>query len=122
MSTVFRVKEELAGFYLYAILNDMHGRMVFHLKEESTDLGIKQCQPNDYQITVQIPPLWLNPGLYSFQFKVLTWGQAGWRYVSDPFPLDISGESSKVDAILHPRGEWRVEAGSLTLERELAHE
>jgi hypothetical protein len=88
----------------------MQNRMVFHLREESTELGLEAVSRGEYAIGVKIPPLWLNTGLYSLYFKVLFWGNFGKaRHVSDKVPLDVTGKHSRVDAILHPGARWSVE-------------
>jgi hypothetical protein len=87
----------------------MQNRMVFHLREESTELGLVSVSRGDWTIGLRIPPLWLNTGLYSLHFKALLWGNFGKaRYVSDKVPLDVTGRHSRVDAILHPAGQWSV--------------
>jgi len=47
---------------------------------------------DQYAVNVTVPPLWLNPGLYSADFKVLLWGtRDDARHVSDKIPIDITG-------------------------------
>ncbi|HET9793847.1 MAG TPA: ABC transporter ATP-binding protein [Thermoanaerobaculia bacterium] len=107
--TRLAIRQEVSGFSLFCIVEDMQNRMVFHLREESTELGLEAVSRGDYAIQVRIPPLWLNTGLYSLYFKVLFWGNFGKaRHVSDKVPLDVTGRHSRVDAILHPAGQWTV--------------
>lgn len=109
ISTTLRLTEVASGFSLYCILEDMHGKPVFHLREESPALGIKEILARDYAITINLPALWLNPGLYSIYFKVLLWGEyASARRVSDKFPLDVVGTNSLTDSVLHPQATWSV--------------
>lgn len=112
-ATQFRVCDDMSGFYLFCILEDMQGRTIFHLQEASPDLGIKEVVPGEYQIEVAIPPLWLIPGLYSLYFKAIVWGGSGSRYVSDKFPVDIQGTSTSTQSthcFLHPEGQWKIES------------
>ncbi|WP_442508744.1 ABC transporter ATP-binding protein [Novipirellula sp. SH528] len=106
-----KLDTQVSGFSLYCILEDMHGHQLFHLKEESTDLGIGTHIPGkEYDIRVGLPAMWLNPGLYSIYFKVIVWGaRGGNRYVSDKFPMDIGGVSGATDAVLHPKAAWKIE-------------
>jgi lipopolysaccharide transport system ATP-binding protein len=107
--TTLRIVQNLSGFSLYCILEDMQGRHVFCLREESPALGLNAVPAGDYSIKVTLPPLWLNPGLYSIYFKVLLWGEyAAARHVSDKFPLDVCGSNSVADAVLHPQANWFV--------------
>ena len=113
LSTTLAVDHEPSGFYLFAILEDMQGRGLFHLKVESPELGLKLEPHRKLQINVSIPPLWLNPGLYSLHFKAMFWGGQGpSRIVSDSFPLDVQGESSRGASdgsyILNPAAKWSV--------------
>ena len=110
--TRLSIRQEVSGFSLFCIVEDMQNRMVFHLREESTELGLDAVSRGEYAIGVRIPPLWLNTGLYSLYFKVLFWGNFGKaRHVSDKVPLDVTGRHSRVDAILHPGAQWSVERG-----------
>jgi lipopolysaccharide transport system ATP-binding protein len=89
----------------------MHGHQLFHLREESTQLGVASHQPGkEYLIRIGLPAMWLNPGLYSVYFKVILWGErGGTRHVSDKFPLDMTGTSGATDAVLHPRAHWDIQ-------------
>ena len=110
--TRLSIRQEVSGFSLFCIVEDMQNRMVFHLREESTELGLAAVSRGDYAIGVRLPPLWLNTGLYSLYFKVLFWGNFGKaRHVSDKVPLDVTGRHSRVDAILHPGARWSVRRG-----------
>lgn len=110
LETSFRINQEAAGFSLLCILSDVHGRLVFQLREESRDLCVGAVLPGLYAIRVTLPPLWLNPGVYSVLFKVFFWGsRQNARLVSDMVPLDVSGAHGEVEgAILHPAAAWSV--------------
>jgi lipopolysaccharide transport system ATP-binding protein len=108
--TRLSIKQDVGGFSLFCIVEDMQNRMIFHLREESTELGLAAVSRGEYAIHVRVPPLWLNTGLYSLYFKVLFWGNFGKaRHVSDKVPLDVTGRHSRVDALLHPGARWSVE-------------
>lgn len=110
ISTTLSVDREYQGFTLFGILEDMHGKIVFHLRRESNELGLKSCKSGVHPIQLRLPPLWLNPGLYTFHFKAIFAGGGGMtRQVSDKFPLDVSGnESSTIDCVLHPSVNWKI--------------
>ena len=69
ISTSLQIDGEPGGFSLYCIVEDMHGRQLIHLREESTELGVSEIRPGVYDIRVALPPLWLNPGLYALAFQ-----------------------------------------------------
>ena len=111
VSTTLNFEQDVAGFYLFCIVEDTHGTLIFHLQEASTDLGIGEVKAGSYPISVTVPPLWLNPGMYSLHFKAMVWGASGSKYLSDKYPLDVNGEScsaSSLHTILHPRANWEI--------------
>jgi lipopolysaccharide transport system ATP-binding protein len=110
--TTLRLGEDTAGFVLHCVLEDMNGRSVFSLQETHTDLGVTAARMGAYDVRVQFPALWLNPGLYALYFKVLISGHFGsTRYVSDKIPLDVDGKSSRsIGVVLHPEVAWDVAA------------
>jgi len=108
-ATTLRINQDVSGFSLFCILEDMQNRMVFHLREESPELGLSSVSTGDYAIAVSVPPLWLNAGLYSLYFKTLLWGKGdNARYLSDKIPLDVTGLHSRAETLLHPAVEWSV--------------
>jgi lipopolysaccharide transport system ATP-binding protein len=113
LSTRLCLANDTAGFQLHCILEDMHGRMLFELRESHADLGIDGAG-GDYHIRVACPPLWLSPGLYSLHFKALlsATGRPSARCESDRIPLDVVGSSGVSGAVLHPSARWIVRAGS----------
>jgi len=109
VSTSLLVDHTVSGFSLFCYLEDMQGRLILRARQESPALGFKEVPLGEYSIELRIPPLWLNPGLYSLYFKVLYWGEVGSaKHESDKFPLDVEGDDSRSEAILHPKMEWAV--------------
>jgi lipopolysaccharide transport system ATP-binding protein len=107
ISTTLTIEEPINGFSLYCILEDIQNQTIFELREESTKFEWKASNTGKYAIQVTIPPLWLNPGLYSFCFKAMLWGSyRSSRYDSDKLLLDVNGTSSMVSAVLHPQIDW----------------
>ncbi len=107
VSTTLRIEQEISGFSLYCCLDDLNGNNIFHLREESTMLSYQQDATGRFAVRIVIPPLWLNPGLYSLYFKVLFWGEYGSaRHVTEKALLDITGTNSMVKSILHPAVDW----------------
>jgi lipopolysaccharide transport system ATP-binding protein len=120
VATRLHLDQEVSGFSLFLILEDMHGHQIFHLREESNELKLRKPEPGTYDVRVVLPTLWLNPGLYSLQFKVKFWGKAtSSRHTTDKYPLDITGANSASDSVLHPAADWSIApaGSSFTLER-----
>jgi len=98
---------KVSGFTLFLTVDDMHGRHICQLREESTSHGLKDIGPGTCPIAARFPPLWLNPGLYTVDFKVRFWSDLSVTYcASDKFPLDVVGASGGADAVLHPHVTW----------------
>jgi len=120
LATLLRVAEEVTGFSLFCIAEDMHGRPIFHLRQESPQLGVRSAVQGEFDVRVKLPPLWLVPGMYTLYFKVLLWGNlASSRVLSDVFLLDVEGENSTAGAVLHPYVRWQVEHTSDAGERRI---
>ncbi|MBA3284601.1 MAG: ABC transporter ATP-binding protein [Nitrosopumilus sp.] len=107
LQTSLSIPIHISRFSLFCILQDMYGRTVFHLREESSQLGLSGACFGNYDITMEIPALWLNPGSYSIYFKILFWGKDKFsRHVSNKIPLDFFGDSSGIECILNPKTNW----------------
>jgi lipopolysaccharide transport system ATP-binding protein len=115
VSTHLHVPSGANGFMLFCLLEDMDGRTLFCLRRESQELARSILPNTRYRIELTLPPLWLNPGLYTVYFKVLLHGELPGisRHLSDKFPLDVVGESSAITSVLHPRSDWLVTSASL---------
>ena len=118
IATDLQIDREVSGFTLIFSLEDMHGRNICELREESTAMGLRKVSPGRYPVSVRFPPLWLNPGLYSVDFTVRFWAELSMaRCASDKFPLDVIGRSGSADSILHPEVEWSVQCEEATPEQ-----
>jgi lipopolysaccharide transport system ATP-binding protein len=110
VQTTFRPAREASGFSLFLILSDAFDRQIVHARQESPALGVSSVKAGDVlDLSVDVPALWLNPGLYSAHFKVLLWGNfQGARNVSDKVPIDVTGSFNRVDALLDPPLSWTI--------------
>ena len=101
------IGQEIAGFTLMCLMEDMHQRPVLHLRIDSTDMEAEVTRPGSHEIQLKLPPLWLEPGLYTVYFKILFSGKiAQARYLSDVLHLDVGGKSSGWGAVASCRGCW----------------
>jgi lipopolysaccharide transport system ATP-binding protein len=109
VSTTLSIDQRISGFNIFCIIESLDGTNVAMVRQNSTELDFRSDDTGRFNISVQFPPLWLNTGLYSLYFKALLWGdQCEARYLSDKFPMDVSGESSLTQAILQPQAEWSI--------------
>ena len=115
VTTTVHFSEPVAGFSLFCIVNDMHQRKMFQQTEDSSRFQRGEMWQGSFEIGLDLPALWLEPGLYSLYFKmfVRTERQSA-RYVSDVLHLDVGGRSSGCGSILSPQGEWSLEPTGLT--------
>lgn len=117
ITTVLKIPQPVSGFQIHCLLKDMEGRRIFTLYEESNNLGLRNLEPGAYRLQVEAPPLWLNPGSYTIQFKVKYSGPYGLlRHRSEVYPVDVVGLSSRLESVLSPKALWRVQAPKVTAE------
>jgi lipopolysaccharide transport system ATP-binding protein len=110
LSTSLHITSEVAGFTLMCLMNDMHQRPILHLRRDSSEFGGDGSWRGRHDIRLKLPPLWLEPGIYSVHFKIFFWGGDGGqqRYLSDVAHLDVGGENSCGGAVITPRVGWTV--------------
>jgi lipopolysaccharide transport system ATP-binding protein len=110
VSTLVHIPREIAGFTLMLVMDDMNQRRVFVLRRDSGEFKLRGAWKGTYKITLRIPPLWLEPGLYSLYFKAMFQGEsAGHKHVSDVFHLDVGGKSCGWGSILSPEMHWNCQ-------------
>jgi len=109
LNTELHVPPGTASFTLLCILEDASQRNIFHLRTDSWDFKSLGPLRDSYAIRLSIPPLWLEPGMYSLWFKALYSGASvEARVISDIFHLDVSGRSSGWNAVLSPAALWSL--------------
>ncbi len=103
---------------MFFIVEDYSGRMLIHSRIKSSELGVDVID-GKYNLKLEIPPLWLSPGVYSAYFKFLfpSLASATGRYNSERFMLEVSGQYEATGkAILNPDIEWKLESCDETRE------
>ena len=115
VATTVHFDEPVPGFNLFCIVNDMHQRKIFQQTEDSSQFQRGKMWQGSYDLTIKLPALWLEPGLYSVHFKmfVRTERQSA-RYLSDMLHLDVGGRSSGCGSILNPQGGWSLAPADAT--------
>lgn len=110
-STTMRLPRDVGGFRILGLLSDMNRQQLFGLNKTTEELGIGQLEAGEYNISLEIPPIWLSPGMYTFRFKLYLDGESeSAKHFSDPFPLDVFGTSSPVSALMNPEADWNFES------------
>jgi lipopolysaccharide transport system ATP-binding protein len=101
----------LAGGPLICIIGSSTGDVVVHQRVEMKDLIDSLLEPGQYRLKVELPPLWLAPGVYTLYFKFLGRTIAGRdnRLISESVILDVAGESNGIGrALLAPSARWTM--------------
>ncbi len=96
--------------WMFFIVEDFTGRTLIHSRVNSRELGVEIID-GEYRLNLEIPALWLSPGMYSAFFKFLfpsVIASTG-RLNSERFMLEVSGQFEQTGkAILHPDIEWKI--------------
>jgi lipopolysaccharide transport system ATP-binding protein len=101
---------EVQNPWMFFIVEDFTGRMLIHSRIKSRELGFEVID-GEYRLNLDIPSLWLSPGMYSAYFKFLfpSVKAATGRANSERFMLEVDGRfESTGKAILNPDIEWRL--------------
>jgi lipopolysaccharide transport system ATP-binding protein len=110
----FKVMLPLAGkhiknAWMFFIVEDFTGNTVIHSRVGSRDIGIEDLD-GECQLELEIPGLWLTPGVYTAYFKFLipSIGASSGRYYSERAMLQVDGQiGHEGKAVLSPRIEWK---------------
>ncbi len=95
---------------IYFIIENGFGQSVIHKKVSSKNMGYELID-GAFRLKVEMPSLWITPGMYSMYFKVLV-PTAHWsgRVISDRMILEVSGQmESSGRAFMNPDVTWSME-------------
>jgi lipopolysaccharide transport system ATP-binding protein len=121
MGVTLHIADEVAGFTVVAVLDDMNQRRILHLRYDSSDAGAARGWVGSWRLRLKLPPLWLEPGLYTLYFKAILHGAAvNARHLSDTFHLDVGGRSSGWNSVLCPNAVWSFEPAEATRQAEVS--
>jgi lipopolysaccharide transport system ATP-binding protein len=115
------VGEVLRDISLRLSVRDAEGLIVVHARNEP-ELADRLIQPGRYAVRVLLPALWLAPGVYGVQVKVIgdRIGTAKERSVSDPLMVSVVNPGITelaLPGVLRPTCAWKVKAVD-AMERE----
>lgn len=105
------VRDQLPGFRLFCIIEDSSGDPIVH--DQIDHLVLPEIShPGTWDVHVELPTLWLRPGIYGFHFKLLanTVGLNKARFVSDTHIVSVTGNyhSEKLIGRLTPEIKWHA--------------
>jgi lipopolysaccharide transport system ATP-binding protein len=97
--------------HVFLIMTDSIGNDVLHQREKLEELGNEQLTAGRYKVKVEIPPLWLAPGVYTLTFKFIGHNSLGKeeRHHSERATLDVTGSINSIGrAHLDPPAAWTL--------------
>jgi hypothetical protein len=106
------LREEFKGGRLFCILHNSLGEMVVHQRIDTEQLSEGLLRPGRYRVRVNLPALWLAPGVYTVHFKFLGTKPSGTddRMISERAMLDMDGDSYGIGrARLAQAVQWNLE-------------
>lgn len=114
-SSPFEVTVDVSGrdihdATLYFIIENAFGQSVVHKKVSGSALGYGKIN-GEFRLRVELPSLWISPGIYSMYFKLLvpTTSWSG-RAFSDRTTLEVTGPLEATGrAFLNPEATWNIE-------------
>ena len=103
--------DEFAGARLFCIINNSVGDTVVHQRVDSRELTPARLEAGRYRVRVELPPLWLAPGIYTLYFKFIGGKPTGTeeRHFSERVILDVTGKVNGISrANLAPPLRWAL--------------
>jgi lipopolysaccharide transport system ATP-binding protein len=104
--------KELRNPWIFFIVEDFAGHTIIHNRVTSREIGAPTLD-GECLLEVNVPGLWLSPGVYAGYFKVIasTAGITDIRATSEKVMLEVDGDpESSGKAVLNPALEWKVNA------------
>lgn len=114
------LRDEFVGGRLIYLLDDCVGDSVVHQRIYSDELMSGNLEPGRYRVKVDLPPLWLAPGVYTLYFKFIGRKPCGTeeRHLSERAVIDITGSADGLgSANLAPPLNWTLSPEALDVQR-----
>ena len=103
--------ESFVNGFLFCIINDSLGDLIVHQKVKSDQVLSRDLEAGRYKVKVELPPLWLAPGVYTLYFKFIGRKESGIeeRHFSERVVLDVTGSVNGISrATLAPPFSWTL--------------
>ena len=117
IETPLDLAAEALNAFLFCIIVDAMGETIVHQRVRVADVDAPSLTPGCHLVRLDLPPLWLAPGLYTVSLKFIaeTVNGDGLRCLSDVAMLDVSGNTEglgKSRVALNPAAEWRIRSAT----------
>ena len=103
------LRDEFVGGRIIYRLDNSVGDNLVHQRLDSDQLWSGSLEAGRYRVKVELPPLWLAPGVYTLFFKFIGRKRCGMeeRHLSERAVIDITGSSDGIGrANLAPPLDW----------------
>jgi len=103
------LRDKFAGGRLIYRLDNSVGDNIVHQRADSDQLWSGNLEAGRYRVKVELPTLWLAPGVYTLYFKFIGRKPCGMeeRYLSERSVIDITGSADGIGrANLAPPLDW----------------
>lgn len=111
MDVLLNLPAQYEEIKLICMIYDAVGNLIVHPATAGEELVPGSLDAGTYRIKVDLPPLWLAPGIYTLYFKFLGLRDGATREKenSDAVILDVCGEMrSSGRALLAPPASWEL--------------
>lgn len=98
---------------LYCMIDDYLGESVVHHRVDCRDIFGRPLSGGSYKLKIELPVLWLAPGVYTLRFKFVGLDHLGsdWKCESERVLINVTGKMSGLSkAKLAPAARWLVES------------
>jgi len=115
------LRDKFAGGRLIYRLDNSVGDNIVHQRADSDQLWSGNLEAGRYRVKVELPTLWLAPGVYTLYFKFIGRKPCGMeeRYLSERSVIDITGSADGIGrANLAPPLDWTFAPETLLANQE----
>ena len=101
---------EVRNPWMFFIIEDFTGQTVVHSRVKSGDIGTNVIN-GECKLELDLPVLWLSPGIYTIYFKFLIPSASGssGKFFSERILLEVGGQFEQSGrAVLNPDIRWKV--------------
>ncbi|MEL7658566.1 MAG: hypothetical protein AAGU75_21965, partial [Bacillota bacterium] len=103
------LNKDITDYKLFFILQDKDSNLIVHSVVNGSEF-FKTLEAGKYSIEIKIPPTWLNPGHYSYHFKLVSAIGKRIRILSTVVPMEFKYfvDNENNQGILNPKIDWQV--------------
>jgi lipopolysaccharide transport system ATP-binding protein len=116
--------KQLRNPWFFFILEDFTGRMLLHRRITTREMDAEIID-GPCRLEVEVPALWLSPGVYSAYFKFLLpdTNIGSGRLYTEKYMLEVRGEvDSTGRALLNPQVKWKLHQTQMAAQTTAAAE